>query len=189
MPPEFERILAEGEHIVLGLKPNRKRATWLALFSSLGILLFAAIFLTIGILGLAGVIAFKTEGGADDPSGPRWMTGIGVVLVAIWLLHIVSLFVRYRKSYYAVTERRLIISSGFIGTDFTCLNLEDVQSLSVQVDFLDKIIRPQTGTIVVSSSAAPMIQGKAKQGPFTFAHVEDPYGTYKRMEELTRKSK
>ena len=191
--PDIDAILSEGETVELAVKPNRVRATLMAIIASMTLLLFAAGFLVIGILGKAGVITFKDSAtGEVDPSGPTWMIVIGAIVAGFWVISAVTTLLRYRSLLYVLTNRRLILRSGIIGLDYASLELTYVQSMNVRVDLLDKLVRPNTGNIVFSSSALPMNTNSSRNGgsaPFAFNYVSDPYGLFKRLQTAVDEAK
>lgn len=179
----FELILDKDESIVKTYKPNRKR---FVLINIIGLLIFFLIpiaLLIVGILGSINTIEFVDEAGNPDPSVPVTMLAVGCLFALGFIVAIVGLFLRYHKTLYCITNKRIIIRHGFIGVDFKSLNLTAISGVFVQVDFADKFIKPNTGTITFASSATPIIQGSQKNGyvPFAFAHVDNPYEVYREV--------
>ena len=183
---ELKRILDSDELILKSYYPRKKRAFILSLISLFPSLFVISIFVLIGVLGLTGVIKMTNENtGEIDNSGAVIMLIFAGVFVFFILLGFVKTVLSYRKLLYVVTNKRIIIQHGFIGTDFKSLNLDAISGVDVRVDFLDKVIKPNTGTIIFSSPsiAVSSQNGKINQS-FTFKFVDNPYDVYREIKEI-----
>ena len=185
---ELRKILDSDETIALSIKPNKKRFTFLSIIGTIPLLLFSLPFLIVGILGLVGVIQFMQEGGGVSLLGPGVMFGVGLLVTIIWITNIASVFVRYKRCVYVVTNKRLIVRSGFVGVDYKSLELSQATAMTVRVDFLDKLVKPNTGTITFGSASMPMVTDRnGRVVPYAFAHIDDPYENYKKIQSLMGK--
>jgi len=181
---DVKRILDNDEEIVKMYKPNKKRFVFINfLFSGLVFNLIPIAIFLVGVLGLVGVIKFTTESGEPDLSQPVALMIFGGIGVIFLIVACISFFVRYKKAYYFVTNKRLIIRGGFIGADYKSLPLSTVGMLDVRVDFLDKLVKNNTGTIIFGSASTPVVN-QQQQMMFAFHHIDDPYGTYKEIKEI-----
>ena len=87
----------------------------------------------------------------------------------------------YNKRFYAYTNKRIIIQNGFIGIDFKSLDLKFIGATEVKVDFLDKLLKRNTGTIKFGSHATPTnVQGVQA---FQLVGILDPYNVYKEIKK------
>ena len=184
---ETKKILSDGEEIKEYFKPNKKRFVVInAIMSSIFTILFAGFFLSMGIDGLIHPDHFTTTDEttgvtSPDPVGPIVMTIIGGMALLAVIIVVVSLIVRYKRTLYVVTNRRLIVRSGFIGVDYKSIELKYVGLVNVRVDFLDKLVRSNTGTITFASATIPMVNAQGNpNGAFTFKCIDDPYEAYKK---------
>lgn len=183
MLEDVKAILDEGEQIVVSIKPNKKR------FVTLNILLI--FFITgipmipsflIGLLSAIDVIRVTDESGSKD-----WVLPIGLfVFAGIAFIMALSFMivgsVRYTKTLYIVTNKRLMVRSGFIGVDYKSLHLEDVSASAVRVGLLDKFCHPNTGTLIFGSASSPIYdQRNGHALAFGFYHVNEPYELYKQV--------
>ena len=65
------------------------------------------------------------------------------------------------------------------------VSLSTIGMMNVRVDFLDKLVHPNTGTIFFGTAANPIINdGQGKSTTFKFEHIEDPYEAYKNLKQL-----
>ena len=71
--------------------------------------------------GITGDIDFvTTENGAEttDYFAPMMFVFFGAIILVLFLFVILGYVVRYKRTIYVVTNKRLIIRSGFIGVDY-----------------------------------------------------------------------
>lgn len=183
---EINKILDKDEEIIYRYKPNKMRFVFFGSLSSILIgLIFGGPFAIIGALGVAGVIRFDNEGSSgNDVVGASVFMVMGLLVISILLFRAITLIVRYRKTIFLVTNKRIIVRNGFIGADYNSLNLASISMVNVRVDFLDKLIKPNTGTITFASSAVPITSGNSRGSSldsFAFSHVENPYDVYQEV--------
>lgn len=172
-------ILDEDEEILESFKPNRKRFTTITIISSTFMLLFFFSFpIIFSVLMLTNVI---DTGGELTPA--FMLLGFAAFPLAFMLINIFGNIARYKKTLYVVTNKRFIIRSGFIGVDYKSLTFDSVGYIDVRVDFLDKLVHPNTGSIQFGSSSVPVVttQNGQQVHQFIFAHIDNPYDVYKRI--------
>ncbi len=180
----FKPILDDDENVLACLKPNKKR---FILINNLATIILGLIFLTpvfiIGILGLIGTIVFE----GNDKTGPIFMVIIAGIILLGFLFSLFSRGVVYKNTAYAVTNKRVLIRSGFVGVDYKSIDLSSIHSINVRVDFADKLVKPETGSISFASALDPLTNNNGKSGvtTFTFSHIEHPYDEYKRIKQLS----
>ncbi len=181
---EFKKVLDDDETIVKSYKPNKTRFIWLnilvTLFPSLLVAGFFVIFAIVASIGngeedsffnIISIILFAVA------SFIVLMASVGTALIH---------YVRYGKTCYVVTNKRLVIKSGFIGVDFSSLDLNMVQLVDVKVGFYDKFIKPNTGTIIIGSSSTPIVnqprnRSYGETASFSFSNVDNPYDVAKEI--------
>ena len=87
----------------------------------------------------------------------------------------------FKNTYYAYTNKRIIIRTGIFGVDFKSLDLDNIGASDVYVSLLDKLIRKHTGTIKFGSNSSPI---NGTNGNYMFAHIEGPYEVYKEIKNF-----
>lgn len=188
MKAMFELVLDRDERVVEVIKPNRKRAVTITnIMSSFFTLIFAFAFFIPGVLALARVFTIISDTGDDETMAFGLVfTMVGVVALLAAVLIIVFNIVHYHKTYYAITNKRIIIRSGYIGVDYNALEMKAIGNVAIYVGLLDKFVTPNTGTIRFGSNATPITSqgGNKGLGGLSFAHVDDAYTTYRRIKEL-----
>ena len=179
----FAPILQEDEEIIKVLKPNKTRYIYLSglaftLFALIPILVMAAPF---GML----IDAFK-EDGAPTPLVIELSIFGGFILltlIAVW----VGLNMSYKKTFYAYTNKRILIRRGVIGVDYATLDFEMIGGLMVNVDFLDRLMKgsDNPGTITFGSSASPVIYTRnGRSAAYAFRNIDHPYDVYRDLKHM-----
>ena len=180
---EVKKILADDEEVKEYFKPNKKRYVLVNIITSLIFLFifFGGVFV-VGILGLVDVIKFTNESGEKDLMAPIMFMIFSSPFLVMGIMSAVGYSVRYKRALFVVTNKRLIIRSGFIGVDYKSIELRFIGLVNVRVDFLDKLCG-NTGTITFASPALPMNGQNGVNGAFSFQCVENPYEVYKKVKE------
>lgn len=172
----FQVVLDNDEQVIKVLRPHKGRA-W---FSTIvGIVIFGLMFLPFGILSIVLHNAVDADGELIFEMG----IGMGIFVLALWaviaLVGIICIALWCNKTVYALTNKRVLIRTGYIGVDYKSLDLSMVGALSVNVSLADKIVHKNTGTIAFGSMASPMTTQNVSK--FNFAFVHDPYTVYKEV--------
>ncbi len=164
----FELILDKDEIMEKTVRPVKSRA-WASIV--IGIIIFA-IFVTPIAIGLY----FDSE-----VSLWGFVIFLGVCLLLI-LITIIMMALWCNKTVYAITNKRIIIRTGFIGIDYKSLDYAMVGALVVNVNWIDKLLHKNTGTIAFGSMASPLTnQSGAK---YSLSYVKEPYILYKEIKKI-----
>ncbi len=168
----FEPILDKDEQVIKTFKPCKAK-----MFTSVTIAsFFCWIWLFIPEFIL---LAFNEEVTALKSNW--WVAIIVVIATAIVVFGITLLlcYLDYKNTYYAYTNKRIIIRRGIFGVDYKSLDMSMIGAVTVNVSLLDKLLHKNTGTITYGSMASPM---GGQSGPmFRFSNVKAPYETYKEI--------
>ena len=179
----FAPILQEDEEIIKVIKPNKTRYIFLSglaytLLALIPILIMAAPF------GMA-FEAFREEG-APIPLVIELSVIGGLILLALivtWL----GLNMSYKKTFYAYTNKRILIRRGFIGVDYATLDFEMIGGLMVNVNFLDRLMKgsDNPGTITFGSSASPVLYTRnGRTAAYAFRNIDHPYEVYRDLKHM-----
>lgn len=183
----FNDILDKDEQILKVYKPNKTRSVTIALiFNAIWMAIFGLPEIVLSILGFTGVIAFINDNGADETiSTSIGFLVMGLFIVLMYVLMVVVTIVRYHKTFYAYSNKRIIIRTGFIGADFATLDMDMIGTVTINVGMLDKFIKPNTGTLRFGSTATPIGgTGSKYGGGFIFTSIDDAYVTYRELKEV-----
>lgn len=182
---DIQAMLAPNETIELVTRPNKVR--WLIIdnvVKTITLLFFGAIFFTVGLLILLGVIIPVDSEATKMPAIMFMVFGGIPILLAVWGL--ISRFARYKNIAYIVTDNRLIIRSGLLGVDYQEIRRDSILSINVNVTPFDKMMKPNTGTLIFGTASNPIIVNTqnnrgANQNAFKFECIDNPYDLYKML--------
>ncbi len=171
----FEPILDSDETVVKVFKPHKGK-TFLSIILA---------WLVCWIWFLAPIIAGLITDEAGNFVAREWWLLLCVIggYIAIFVgLSILFAALCYKNTYYAYTNKRVIIRKGIFGVDYKSLDMSMIGAVTVNVSVLDKIVRKNTGTIAFGSMASPI--GGQNSYLFRFAHIVAPYETYKEIKNV-----
>lgn len=176
----FEQILDKDENIVETFKPNKFRLFMGNFIGSLFLFAFAIVICCLG---------FFIPDEMGNTLDPIWLLiPFGVYLVYLGLMFL-FLSLWYNKTFYAFTNKRIIIRTGIIGVDFKALDLKMIGAVDVNVSLMDKIVGKNTGTLRFGSMSSPMSVPAGSKSLYAFAYIQNPYEIYKKVKEAIEQSK
>lgn len=176
----IEKILEQDERILWSGRPDRVAYS----IGSISFYIFALIW---GAIDLGFLLLF-TRGFADGGGPPL------LFAVPFFMLHMMPVWIAlfgpiYRylasgKVEYVMTNKRIYIQSGLIGTDINSLELYEVQQLSVDVGIVEKM--RGVGTVLLTRGAQGS-SGKNSGSSWKnkLLHIENPYDVYKLIQRVS----
>ena len=100
------------------------------------------------------------------PHGWKILFGILLAPVLIGIGLLIWVFVIYRTTEIAITNKRIIAKSGFVSRSTTEINLPKVESLQVDQNVRGRIFN--YGTIIVAGAGTPNLQIHGIKDPLSF---------------------
>jgi hypothetical protein len=105
------------------------------------------------------------------------------------LLGFTSIFMlMYPYTEYVITNKRIILQSGFIAINLKSVEFDKIVSLDVRVDLLDKALMQNTGTIIIyvpNTTEMDMDnQRKVTQNSHILSCIEDPYAVLQMLKDV-----
>ncbi len=170
----FEPILDKDEKVEKIFKPHK-----LKMFLSSFLIGFCCWFWLI-IPAIA--IFCVNENDEFVASALKTILVVASVLVLFGGITLLFVALEYKNTYYAYTNKRVIIRKGIFGVDYKSLDMSMIGAVTVNVSFLDKILRKNTGSIGFGSMASPI--GGQNASLFRFADILMPYETYKEIKSV-----
>lgn len=187
MKEMFDVILDKDEDIIKVYKPNKRRFIKIQiLFASIFLVPIIILTLVLAILGFSGVLTMVEDG--VDSTGEFSVVMLVISLLMLLLLAFIAILqiVQYKKTFYAYSNKRILIRSGFIGVDFTVLEMKLIGATAINVGLLDKFVTPNTGTIRFGSNSTPISGSNQNQqmGGLWFRHIDNAYDTYREIKQV-----
>lgn len=129
-------VLVEGEEIIWEGKPKKN----VYIFNQIATMLpFALIWL---LFDSVFIIAMFTT---DMPKEVLWFVipffAIHLMPVWVWLSNALTANKKWKNTIYALTNKRIIISSGFIGVDYQTIFYKDIKNVNLNVGVIDKFFK------------------------------------------------
>jgi membrane protein YdbS with pleckstrin-like domain len=128
-----------------------------------------------------GIVNYKFDNMPKIISG----TTLGFIIIIIGIIvSVINFLFDYVKK-YIVTNKRVLIRSGLIGTDFNSIYLTEVKTVNVNVGLIDKIfsvgtINIDTGKIeTITSGDGHNTQSRTQTAYDKLLSVDNPYEAYK----------
>ena len=179
----FAPILQEDEEIIKVIKPNKTRYVYLG---GLAYTLLAIIPIAVMAVPIGMAIESFAEYGTPVPLVIELTVFGGLLLLGI-ITTWVGLSMSYKKTFYAYTNKRILIRRGVIGVDYATLDFEMIGGLMVNVDFLDRLMKgsDNPGTITFGSSASPVIYTRnGRTAAYAFRNIDHPYEVYRDLKHM-----
>lgn len=89
-------------------------------------------------------------------------------------------------TFYAITDKRVIIQSGIIGTDFQVVDFDKINNMDVNVGISDKLFGNNSGTISIDSGR---VESTSKGGTYTVLQtmelITDPYAVFEKLKKVS----
>lgn len=164
-------VLDKGEEIIKWYKPHRFRAYIDLIFTIIILVLFLG-GLTIGVFIQEGFML-------------SWLLMYIFVVVLVTTIQAILISLWYKKTIYVITNKRIIVRTGYIGVDYHELDYDTIGAITVIVDWKDKFVKKNTGSISFGSMASPMIGLSG----FTFKHITDPYAVNREIKAIMDENK
>lgn len=172
---EFDKILEKKEKVFWKGRPN----FWPFFLSGFAMVIFGLFFLIIG-----GFFAF--QGIASGNYLFIFLPHFWVGVVFVFGVPIYKALV-YKRTYYAITNRRVIIQKGLIGRDFEMVDFDQITNAEVNVGVLDVLFGKRSGSILISTAGTFTYtrRGESVQKPYTLSHIDNPYEVFKFFKKVS----
>lgn len=175
MTPEIMAVLEPQEKIVWQDVINRK------------VMVFNLAIFLIVVVGLSFFFFSQEAFSYSTNNIPKVLAGttigLGIFVVGL-IISLISFLSNYVKI-YVITDKRVLIKSGLIGTDFNSIYFTEVKTANVNVGLIDKIfsvgtINIDTGKIeTVVSGSGDNRQSRTQTVYSKLLHINNPYEVYK----------
>ncbi len=113
---------------------------------------------------------------------PHFWIGLGLVFgIPIYQVLV------HKYTYYAITEKRVILQKGIIGRDFEIVDFDKITNSEVNVGVFDKLFGGgNTGSILIYTAGAVAYSNQsAVNKPYTLRNVDKPYEVFKLLKKVS----
>lgn len=106
--------------------------------------------------------------------------------VWIWLGNVLTAKKKWENTQYAVTDKRIIIQSGFIGMNYNTIYYKEIKNVHLRVGIIDKMLG--VGDIcfdtVTGISISNSNNGRNQGNPQAFLDIENAYELYPKLQKI-----
>lgn len=169
MAAEFDKILNSNENIIWQGNPQIEPVIYGNVLISIPLTI---LFFYLGFYNLDGYVP---------------VFGYGFLLLGFLTLFspIYENFL-YLNTFYAITNKRVIIQSGIIGTDFQIIDFDKINNMQVKVGIIDKLFGNNSGTISIDSGrVATTSKGGTYSVPHSLWFITDPYTVFEQLKKVS----
>ncbi|MDR1629334.1 MAG: PH domain-containing protein [Oscillospiraceae bacterium] len=181
-PIDIRNVLVEGEKVLWSGKPKKSA---FVINKSLMMLPFALLWLAVD----GGFIFIIVSSGAFSEMAFFIVPFFALHLFPVWkwLSNVLTANKRWENTQYAVTDKRIIIQSGFIGMDYISLYYKDITNVRLNIGAIDKLL--QVGDIYfdtkTGSGMLPIQTNTNKvENKHVFLDIENAYELYPKLQKI-----
>lgn len=173
-----ESPLVEGESLIWSAKPKKNAFITNKIFAMMPI---AIIWLAIDLGIILGVMST-----GDVPKGMALFFipffALHLMPVWIWLGNVLTASKKWKNTKYYVTDKRIIIETGLIGSNYQTIYYKDIRNVTLRVGLLDKMLG--VGDIYFELGMFSNLRNDSKTINQAFLDVEKPQEIYTRLQKI-----
>lgn len=171
---ELDKVLDDREKVFWEGKPR----FWPFFLSGFVMAIFGLIFL---VVGAVVIIVGISQGNYWIILLPHFWIGVAFVFGIPTYRALV-----WKYTYYAITNKRVIIQKGLIGRDFEMVDFDKITNAEVRVGLLDILFGKKSGSILISTAGTFTYTRRGPvQRPYTLSHIENPYDVFKFFKKVS----
>jgi hypothetical protein len=174
--PEFDSVKDNDEEILWTGKP--KFIPYI--FSGLGAGLYALAF---GIVWMLTTIDFNSDDGSN--ASPFfffwWLFGLLPLLQGLYVF-LIRLF-SFSNTAYGYSNKRVMMRTGFIGTDFKTIDYDKISDIEVNVNVIERIYN--VGSIRFFSGRTQTNKNNTTKLYDVWFSIENPYEIFKMVKQTS----
>ncbi len=107
------------------------------------------------------------------------LTGLGVALSPLYCLLV------YSNLWYVITDKRVIFQMGIVGRDFKVIDFDKIQSMGVEVGFIDKLFGQNSGSIAIDTGRLTTFKDNSYPNPYILISVSNPYKVFEFLKKVS----
>lgn len=174
---EFNDILDANERIVWSDKPNFT----VHIISGIPFLILGLIW------GGIDLMFFK---GFSSMGAPTLFNGfmgafMFLHLAPLWLsiLNMLRLILTYKNTHFAITNKRVIRKSGFMGVDYQTRDFDKISHMEVNVNPVEKILK--SGSILIDVNQVKSGNNRSISTGIKLHGIQEPYEVFRKLKTMS----
>jgi len=169
---EFDSIKDDDEEIIWTDKPKFIPYVITALGLGLGVFIFVGFYFAVAN-------NINNESRATGVFS-LWFIGLPIIL---FLFSFLNKIFSYSNTSYAFTNKRVMVRSGFIGTDFKIIDYDKISDIEVSVNFIERAFN--VGTIRFYSGRTELNDGITNKIYDRWEAISNPYEVFKQLKKVS----
>lgn len=173
---KFAHVLAKDEQLVWCARPR---------YISFLMPAIAWGLLTI----VAGVLAMVFNDAIIDPPnelfGDRQLFSFGIFLIICGVGNVVYKLLRFENTYYAYSDKHMLIRGGIIETTITAIDYKEIVSIRVSTNFFDR--RYKTGTVIFELKEPRHADDDSDRVLDRLQAIKEPYAVFEKLKQLAER--
>lgn len=169
--PEFDSIKDKDEKIIWTGRPTFVPYILSGLWTYSFFILFAIIWFALGT-------QVKPE---NDSSGGLGIW-FGLFPLAAFLFKFLNKLFSFSNTCYAYSDKRVMMRTGFIGTDFKIIDYDKISDIEVTVNFIERAYN--VGTVRFFSGRTETDEGNTTKLYDSWEAIPNPYEVFKQVKQV-----
>jgi len=171
--PEFESVKDDNEEILWTGKPKFVPFILTGVLTGLVTIAF----------GLIWVFAVKGFYATDDKNSFQFFWLIGIIPILQGLYTFLKRLLSFSNTAYGYSTKRIMIRTGFIGTDFKTIDYDKISDIEVTVNLIERMYN--VGTIRFFSGRTQTDDGNTTKLYDSWNAIENPYEVFKMVKKTS----
>lgn len=171
--PEFESIKDDNEEILWTGKPKFIPFIFTGIVGGIFIIGFAIVW----------IWTAKNWGPGWSNNSPSYFWLFGLIPLVAGLLAFLNKIFSFSNTTYSYSDKRVMMRSGFIGTDFKTIDYDKISDIEVTVSVVEKLYN--VGTIRFFSGRTKTDEGNTTKLYDSWSAIENPYEVFKKVKQTS----
>lgn len=171
--PKFDSIVDDDEEILWIEKPKFTPY----ILSGIGAGIFSLIF---GIIWISIMLNVPEE---EGKSNKFMFIVVGIITVGQGVYFFLRRLLSYSNTVYAYSAKRVMMRTGFIGTDFKIIDLDKISDIEVNVNFIERMF--DVGTVRFFSGRTHTNDERTSKLYESWTAISNPYDVFKQVKQTS----
>lgn len=171
--PGFESIKDDKEEILWTGKPKFIPFIFTGILGGLATLAFAAIW----------ILTAKNWGTNSDNNSSSYFWLFGLIPLIVGTFTFLKKIFSFPNTVYSYSDKRVMMRTGFIGTDFKTIDYDKISDIEVTVSVVEKMCN--VGTIRFFSGRTQTDEGNTTKLYDSWNAIENPYEVFKMVKQTS----
>lgn len=169
--PAFDSILDQDEKIIWTGRPEFIPFILSGIWSGVFIIVLAVVWIAIG-----------THVKPENDTTEGWAFWWVLLPIVLFLLNFLNRIFSFGNTCYAYSNRRVMMRTGFFGTDFKIIDYDKISDVEVTVNFIGRAYN--VGTIKFFSGRTQTDEGTTSKLYDNWEAIQNPYEVFKQVKQV-----